>query len=339
MPKTIPIALADTLAAGVSTVSFLCKIGPLKDDSYLTWTSIDKDEKYDDGDGERTYVASTGVQLTTFESTNDLSVDNGEAQSLGPIYPNANGITTDMVLRGLLDDAEFVIYQHDVFGAAGEHSEVASGILGRVRMQNNGVVAIPELRAWTQLLEQTGVISETCLDCRSKRFGSQIGEEREPCEYDIDGNDEWKDFTVTDVGTEDVREFYTADLPDGDYPSDSEGGYFAPGLVEWQTGDNAGQSREVESFSGSDSSSDAYVSLRFTTRKPVQIGDTGRIRRDCTRKWDGHNSCNTYWGALKGKHFNGEPFINIGDTGANSVPGVNSTVSTGGTGESTGAIE
>ena len=138
------------------------------------------------------------------ESSNDLSVDNGEAQSLGPVYPNTNGITGDMVLRGLLDDVEFIVYQHDcVNGAAGEHSIVTSGLLGRVRMQNNGVVALPELRSWTQLLEQTGVISETCLDCRSKQFGSQIGEEREPCEFPIAY--EWVPFTVTAVGGEDVR--------------------------------------------------------------------------------------------------------------------------------------
>ena len=336
MPKTIPLALATVQAAGVATITHLFK-AILKDGTRLRWTSGDKDEVYDDGsgDGPQLFAASTGVQSTTFESTNDISVDNGEAQTLGPVYPNTNGITTDMVLRGLLDDAEFVIYEHDVYGGAGEHSEVASGILGRVRMQNDGMVAIPELRSWTQLLDQTGIISQTCLDCRTKHFGSQEGEEREWCGYDIDGNNEWQDFTVSAVGSEDVREFYSEDLPDGDFPGDSEGGYFAPGLVEWETGDNAGQSREVESFTGGNSSGDAYVSLRFTTRKPIQAGDTGRIRRECTRKWDGHNSCFTYFGTLRGKHHNGEPFINVGDTKTNNVPGVNSTVSTGSTGEST----
>ena len=52
---------------------------------------------------------------------------------------------------------------------------------------------------------------------------------------------------------------------------------------------------------------------------------------------DRHNSCDTFWGPLKGKHFNGEPFINVGDTIANTIPGVNSTVSTGGTGEVLGS--
>jgi len=331
MPKSIPIALADVQSAGVATISFLIRIGPLKDDSYLRWTSIDKDEEYNDGDGLETYSAATGAQLSTLEATNDLSVDNAEAQSLGPVYPNTNGITADMVLRGLLDNAPYRVYQHAVGGGAGEHSIIASGVIGRVRMQNNGTVAIPELRSWTQLLDQTGIISETCLDCRSKQFGSQIGEEREPCEYPIAY--EWVPFTVSDVGAESVREFFSEDLSDSDYPGDDGGGYFAPGMVLWETGDNAGQSREVESFTGGGSGGDGYVSLRFTTRLPIQVGDSGQIRRDCTRKWEGHNSCQTYWGAQRGRHFNGENFINIGDTTANSVPGVNATVSTGGTGE------
>ena len=104
-------------------------------------------------------------------------------------------------------------------------------------------------------------------------------------------------------------------------------------MVLWETGNNAGTSLEVESFTGGDSSSDGYVSLRFTTRTPIEVGDTGMIRRECSRKWTGHNSCNTFWGSAKGSHFNGEPFINIGDSLANRVPGVNVTTSTGGTGE------
>jgi hypothetical protein len=192
-------------------------------------------------------------------------------------------------------------------------------------------VAIPELRSWSQLFDQTGIISQTCIDCRTKHFGSQEGEEREWCGFDLAY--EWVPFTVTDVGAESVREFYADGLLEGDYPAEAGEGYFAPGLVRWTDGDNAGASVEVESFIGGDSGSDGYVSLRFTTREPIQIGDAGEIRRECTRKASGHNSCRTYFVDQWGAHFNGEQNINIGDTPANSIPGVNSTTSTGGTGE------
>lgn len=327
--KTIPATLLTDLGKGVVLTSRILKIGPLADGTtYLRFTSIDKDETYDSGDGlgSQTWYAATGAQFSTFEATNDLGVDNAEVQTLLPILPMP-GITEDMVVRGELDTAKYIVYEHKVGGPTDTHTIKQSGVLGRVRFEQ-GLVMIPELRGWTQLLDQTGIISQTCLDCRSKRFGSQSGEEREFCGYDIDGNNEWVDFTVTAVGTETVREFYSDDLTDALYPTDSDGnGYFAPGLVEWTDGGNDGMSQEVESFTGGDSGGEGYVSLRFTTRKVIAVGDTGRIRRDCTRKWSGHNSCDTY--SMR-PNFRGEPLINIGDSAANSIPGVNATVSTGG---------
>lgn len=329
MPKSIPLALVTAQGQGVYHYSRLLKMGPLPDDSYVRVTSSDKDEVYDDGTGSATWYAGAGLQMSTIESTNDLAVDNAEAQSLVPVYP-LQGITEDMVNRGTLDNVDFVVYEHLVGGAAGVHEIKGAGVIGRVRIEQ-GLVVIPELRAYTELLAQTGIISQTSLDCRTKRFGSQEGEEREWCGYDITA--EWVPFTVTAVGDETVREFFTDDLPDGTYPSEDGLGYFAPGLVRWTVGDNAGASVEVESFSPGVGGGDAYVSLRFTTRKPIKVNDQGEIRRDCTRKWSGHNSCQTYFPTDRGAHFNGEPFINIGDTGANSIPGVNLTQSTGGTGE------
>ena len=46
---------------------------------------------------------------------------------------------------------------------------------------------------------------------------------------------------------------------------------------------------------------------------PIGVNDTGRIRRDCTRKYSSHNSCETYWGTDKGLHFRGEPHLQPGD--------------------------
>lgn len=325
MPKTIPSVTITAKAKPVALTSRLLKIGPLPDDSYIRLTSIDKNERYDDndGDGPQDWLAATGVEFTTFEATNDLSVDNGEARTLMPVFPMP-GITEEMVNLGQLDTVPYVVFEHDcVFGAAGEHEIMAAGVLGACRMEQ-GLVAIPELRSWLQLLNQTGIISQTSIDCRVKHFGSQPGEEREFCGYDITG--EWETFTVTDIGDEVVREFYASGLAHG---SD----YFAPGLVKWTLGANAGASVEVESYGQATSSADAYVSLRFTTRKPIQSGDEGLIRRDCSRKVEGHNGCRTYFGDEWGAHHRGEPYINIGDSVANSVPGVNMVQSTGGSGE------
>lgn len=318
MPQTIPIALLNHLGQATITTSYLLKIGPTPLGTYITLTSLDRNEAYDDGDGQLPYYANSGAQLSTLESTNDLSVDNGELMSLATLIPGT-GITQAMVDEGLLDTVEYWIYEHDYHtGGPGEHRIVGNGLLGRCRVEQ-GIMIIPELRSWTQLLQQNGLISSTSLSCRVKNFGSQPGEEREFCGYNIAY--EWVPFTVTSVGGENQREFTDSGLGQAT-------DYFAFGLVRWSTGDNTGSSVEVESFT-----SGGAVSQRFLTRKPIQVGDTGEIMRGCSRLWAGHNSCTTYWGNDRGKHFRGENFINIGDSLPNSVPGVNSIVSTGGTGE------
>lgn len=330
MPKQANIPLQLVKSAGVALTSRFIRIGPLRDGvTYLRWTSIDKDEVWDsvnsleaDALGPQPYLAATGLHMTTIEATNDLSVDNAEAQSLVPIYPMP-GITKDLVERGEFDTVEYVVWEHAV-GSPNDKAEVmASGVLGKVRIEQD-LAAFPELVSWSQLLDQTGIISQTSIDCRAKQFGSQPGEEREYCGFDLTG--EWVDFTVATVGTEEVREFFAAELSQAD-------NYFAFGKVKWVTGDNAGRTQEVESYSGP-AVDDAYVSLRFTTRKPIKNGDAGQIQRGCSRKWEGPNSCQTYFGIERGGHFRGEPLINIGDTTANAVPGVNITNSTGSIGGS-----
>jgi len=327
MPSTIPAQLVEHFGQATQTTSYLLKIGPTPSGSYFGMTSINKDEVYDDGDGELTYYAATGIQLSTLEASNDLSVDNGEAQSLITLIPGM-GITQDMVDRGEIDTVEFVVYEHDYLnGASGEHRIHQSGVLGRCRVVQ-GVLVIPELRAWTQLLDQNGLVSLTSILCRAKRFGSQEGEEREWCGYDVTG--EWRDFVVTAVGAETVREFtIAADSSDG--LEDAED-YYAPGMTEWTEGDNVGFQREVAAFGAADSSGESEVELRFTLPNPVQVGDKGRIRRDCTRRWSGHNSCDTFFGTEKGAHYRGEPNIPIGNTMNNFTPGTQSPVGFG-TGE------
>lgn len=331
MPKTIPSQLVTAKSKAVALTSRLLRIGPLPDGiTYIRLTNIDKDELYDfggsicaDGLGVQRYYAATGLQMTTIEATNDLQADNAEAQSLVPVFPMP-GITPEMVQSGKLDTVPFVVIEHDcVNGAAGEHEIMASGVLGKCRFEQ-GLVAIPELLSWSELLNQTGIISQTSLDCRAKKFGSQPGDEREYCGFDLTG--EWISFTVTGLGSENVREFFADGLS-----ADTD--WFAPGLVRWTAGDNVDTSQEVESFTEASTGIDAYISLRFTTRKPIKAGDAGEIRRECTRKKDGHNSCRTYFGDDWGLHHRGEPYINIGDTTANTVPGVNMTNSTGGSGE------
>lgn len=309
MSKTIPLALANHKALPATTLCFLQKIGPISSaGEFITMTSLDRDVVYDDGTGygPLTYYASTGTQLSNLAASNDLDVDNGESRTLVPVFP-VEGITEVMVDNGELDGVEFVVYEVNYKDLSMGHEVMANGQIGNVRILPGGLIVF-ENRSWSQLLQQNSVCELYSLTCRVKRFGSQPGEERFPCNYDV--TPEWINVvTVTGVGSDAVREFDAASLVQAD-------DYFAPGIVLWVTGDNAGMSREIESFSSD--SGGGSITLLFTARNPIQVGDTFNIRRDCTRKWDGHNSCETY---NNRQWFRGEPFIPISDTVGLLVPG------------------
>jgi hypothetical protein len=151
--------------------------------------------------------------------------------------------------------------------------------------------------------------------------GGGVVEERFPCGFDLTA--EWVDsLAVTSVGAETDREFTCAALDQAD-------NYFAPGIVEWLAGDNAGQACEVESFAG------GVVTLQFPTVNPILASHEFRIRRDCSKRKTGHNSCkDTFWLTEWFNHFDGEPAIPVAEAGKLMSPGAAiSTNGTSGTGE------
>ena len=56
-------------------------------------------------------------------------------------------------------------------------------------------------------------------------------------------------------------------------------GSFSPGVVYWLTGDNAGTEFDIEEF---DSTTQTFT-LLIPTYRPIQNGDTFRVRRDCNK--------------------------------------------------------
>ncbi|MGH8083877.1 MAG: DUF2163 domain-containing protein [Lysobacter sp.] len=323
--KNIPIELLEHKQSGITTLCFIEKIGPLPDGSYFGLTSGNRDLVFDDGrgGGSITYHAATGMQPSAMAAGADLSVDNSETQTLMPVYPLDVGITQAMVDNGDLDGVQWWIYQVNYEDLTQGAEVFGSGVIGEVRITPGGLVTF-ENRSWSQLLKQNSVVELDSLTCRA-RFGSQpVGtgggafEQRFPCRFNLDA--EWVDFTVSALGAEVVRQFYSDDLVE-------DVDYYAPGLIEWTTGANAGQQHEVSGYLGPvvDPPAGGAVELQFTTRNPISIGDTGRIRRDCTKRWSGHNSCETY---ANRQWFRGEPFIPTSDVTGLTIPGA----AAGGTG-------
>ena len=329
--KTIDITLLAHKAQAATTLCDLLLVGPLDDGSYMGFAGLDRDVVFTPSVavGEVTFVARTGVQMSAFQASGDLSVDNAEAETLKPVASyEAEGFTQEQIDAGALDAVRFVVLRVNYKDLTAGRSEViAGGTIGEMRSKVGGLTVL-ELRSWSQMLKQQFVQSDS-LSCRAI-FGSQpigtgggVVEERFPCGYDL--SSEWVNGTVTSVGTTTDMEFTDSDLTGSSYDEN----YFAPGMVEWLTGDNAGQMIEVDTY---DVDTGA-VALRFPSVSAITVGDTYRIRRHCTKQWTGHNSCETFWGSDKAKHFRGEPHIPVGDAATLNAPGAGLARGTGGTGE------
>jgi uncharacterized phage protein (TIGR02218 family) len=313
--KTIPIALQAHKEQATTTLCGLLKVGPLPDDSYRGFTSLDVPVDYNDGTGSLTYYARTGLQQSAMVAASDLSVDNAEASSLPPVaLYDVEGFTQAQIDSGALDKVEWTLYKVNYQSLSDGHEIVGHGTLGELRGRF-GQLTVMELRALSQQAKQT-IVELDSRTCRAT-FGSQpigtgggVVEERFPCGYDFSGD--WSEGEVTSVGTESDLQFQATLDSNGDLSD----GYYRPGVVEWLTGDNAGQLTEVDDvFSG-------VITLKFPTVNPISSGDTFRIRQDCTKRHDDTDHGCPYWfGADWVNHFRGEPHIPSGDTAALNTPG------------------
>lgn len=322
--KTIDATLLASKGRSGTLLTDLLLIGPLDDASYRGMTLLDKDVPYTPSVsiGEITFKARTGFEMSTLEATNDMGVNNAEAMTLPPVVGfEMEGFTQAQIDSGALDLVRFVVLRVDYTDLTTGRSEViAGGTIGEVKVKVGGLTVL-ELRSLSQQLRQKSIVQLDSTTCRAWHGSGTIGsgaerEERFPCGFDAAAT--WIAGTVTSVGAETDRQFADTALLHAD-------DYFAPGKVEFLTGDNAGQQVEIESFS-----SGGIVELKFPTVHAIQENDDYLIRRGCTKRWTGHNSCETYFGADKVLHFRGEPHIPVGQTNTISVPGAGVPGGTGG---------
>lgn len=300
--KTIPLALANHKAQNATTLTDLLKIGPLLDGTFRGLTLLDQPVTY----AGLTYHARTGMQMSGISGSSDLGVDNAEVTTLQPIaaFP-LEGITQAQIDSGALDKAAFIVLRVNFMDLTQGAETVHSGTIGEMRTRVGGL-SILELRGLSDQLKQT-LCELDSLNCRA-RFGSQVGEERFPCTYSLAA--EWIAGTATTV-TEADRVFGSGLAQAVDY--------FAPGVVRWLTGANTGTEQEVEGFAS------GGVTLLYPTPALIVTGDTFQIRRDCTRKASGNNSCRTFFGTSWTTKFRGEPHIPVGDSASLLSPGASAS--------------
>lgn len=319
MGRNVPIQLLENLQSGSSTTCLLMRIDPIGEASFgasLTNKSI----IYDDGAGDLVYSAYVGMQPQSILFSGNLAIDNSEFQGLLPEYDFP--ITEENIQAGVYDDARFTLYlvnYNDL--TPGRHVVIDYGTLGKMRTQD-GLSFWEELRGLSQRLKQT-ICARDSLTCRA-RLGSQpIGtgggayEEREYCGIDLSSY--WETGTVLAPGSEPHYSF-SVTSPLVEESGDGITDYYAPGMVRWLTGSNAGKEQEIEG------NTSTTISLAFRAPFVIQAGDTFQYRRDCNKfARDANKGCPSHWGAEWVNHFRGEPDIPIGDAIANTVPGSTTT--------------
>jgi hypothetical protein len=168
MNRNVPAALQTALDSGVTTLCVLLKITPqvstqvgsdvVADPVPLGLTSLDVDVDYDDGassDGELTYVAGIGAELSNAEVSADMAIDNAEASALVAAAEFDLPATEADLVSGLYDYATWIAYLVNYEDLTMGHVELGRGTLGQVRVLDNGQRFTFETLGLTQPLKQS----------------------------------------------------------------------------------------------------------------------------------------------------------------------------------------
>lgn len=325
--KAIPIALQSDYDQDATTLCLITRV-LTKDGTLYGFTDLDADIIYDpatvdpegtgDDWGSATHSSLSGFTPSRFQKSADTAVDNAELS--GVIMPG--GITLAQIRAGLFQGATIRVYRVNYMDTSNGHELVDYGRLGETRLTSS--MWVTEFRSLMQLLKQPISVPYSTT-CRA-RFGSKsIGagtadssgyvdfEEAHPCGKDFT----WYGGTVTSVGTSNRTTFTDTGLTQAD-------SFFNPGVVEWLTGSNAGHQMEVDDQSNDSSGKSVRLALQMPYS--IEVGDTYRIRQDCSKIHDdADHGCLYHWGADWVDHFQGEPDIPVADGGSNMVPGAQIT--------------
>lgn len=299
--KAIPVNLVDTYQQRTSALTNLLKM-TARDGTVIGISGCEESIAYDDGAGEVTYSAPIGMDTYAFASSADLSVDNTEVDVL---LADSGPVTDEQIDAGALDYGEYVVYRINRLDLSEGHEILDWGTIGIVK-NVDGVAGVIELRSLQQQLKQTygNLYSITCrAEFGSGGGGSCVGFGQ--CGFDAESL--WQSHSVSSVGSEPDRIFTADSTPEVNGPNGALS--FAPGLVRWLTGSNAGLTSEVEAMDG------ATITLRFGTPYTIRSTDTFKIRPDCDKTWE---TCrDDYDNQI---HFRGEPKIPLADEGSQATP-------------------
>lgn len=286
MRKT-PTELLEHLNGPVTTTCRLLKF-ILKNGNVYGMTLHDKDVVYNGV----TYYAINGFDPSNIATDTGLSVDNSEVKAL--LSAEIPGITTQMVVAGELDDAQWemllVNWSDDSMG----HILLDGGDVGEVSVVDD-MVYMPELLSVAMRLRQN-IGQVWSRSCRAI-FGQLPANQQLGCGINVDSL--WESGTVTAIDEEEARRVFADSSLTGIDPEP------VPGRLQWLTGNNA-SSRvyQIEAYG----TVTGTIGLLEPCAFDIVIGDTFRLRVDCDKQ---PYTCKNVWNNWL--NYKGEPLIPVGD--------------------------
>lgn len=253
--KSLSGGLTAHYEQSTTTICTIWKI-TRRDGEVFAFTDLDRDVTFEGV----IYAARTAYTPTQLESKVDLSVDNMEAQGL----LDSAGITLRDVEAGLWDGASYEISEVNYRDLTMGRNLLSKGWLGRVRRGKSGLY-VAELRGLTSKLQQNvgRVVLPSC--------DAVLGDVR--CGVDL------TPFTMTGVPVDSVASVisFTAAALEADSPS-LAAGWFSFGVVTFETGLNAGVSREIKEHQGG-----GVLLLQDPFPFDVEVGDEFTAVAGCNK--------------------------------------------------------
>jgi len=258
--KTLPSALADQLATGVTTLCWCWRV-TRNDGQSFGFTDHDRDLVFDG----TTFEAASGFTASEIRDQVGLAVDDLEVH--GALV--SSRLSETALAAGDFDDAAVEIWRVDWTDTA-NRVLMRSGSIGEVR--RTGTAFVAEIRGLAHRLQQTrGRVYQYACD-------ADLGDAR--CGIDL-SLAVWRG-TGTIVGVESDHTFTASGL--GTFAS----GWFSRGLVAVTSGANAGRRSEVRLHTAV--AGIVRLELWQGFVEPLLAGDTFVVTAGCDKQ---HATCRT----------------------------------------------
>lgn len=257
--KGTPAPLVAHMAQGSTTLAVLNKL--TRRDGYVMAITLDHDRPIP-FEGV-VYEPKFGAMPSTVETSDSLNVDNLDIK--GALM--ALGVSEQDISAGLWDGCHFIAYRVNWRKPSDGAEILKSGTFGQISVGRGTFTQ--EVRGLTQKLQQ--VLGEVVSpSCKADLFDAKCGI---PMTEGL-----WKFSDLEVHGTPTALTF--------ELNVSKESGFFDAGKVTWQTGANAGLSKEIKTYQPSDSLlGGGVIELQEPMPYPIGVGDTATIYAGCLKRF------------------------------------------------------